>query len=79
MQIAYGEDNLRRNELNLVFGEAAHVLQVVEQLPAVDIVHYEVYPIVLLEHVVHFDNERVLYTEHNDFLQLNVFYQVFFY
>ena len=66
------ERDLRGEELGLVLGEHAHLDQVAEELAALDELHEEVDAELVLEHVLHVHEERVVNLAQNILLQLDV-------
>jgi len=60
------------HEPRLVLGEPFHFVMVSEQLSTLDKFHDEVYSKLVLEHIVHADDERVLYCVENILFQLDV-------
>ena len=61
MQVRKGESDLTAVECYVVLREVAHAAHVLEQLTAVDIVHHKVDSEFALKHIVHRDNERMVY------------------
>ena len=66
------ERDLRCEKLGLVLGEHAHLDQVAEELAALDELHEEVDAELVLEHVLHVHEERVVNLAQNILLQLDV-------
>ena len=66
------ERDLRGEELGLVLGEHTHLDQVAEELAALDELHEEVDAELVLEHILHVHEERVVNLAQNILLQLDV-------
>ena len=65
MEVAQGNQNLGRNELDGALLEPALVAEVVEEVAALDVLQKEVNPVLILEDVVHREDEGVLRLEQN--------------
>jgi len=63
---------LRCEELGLVLGEVADLDEMAEELAAFDELHQEVDPVIVLEHILHINQEWVVYLAQNIFLELDV-------
>lgn len=72
MQVSQSNSNLCDLEPRLLFGEPFHLVKVSEQLPSLDEFHQEVYSKLILEHIVHANDERVLDCIENVLFQFNV-------
>lgn len=66
------ESDLSRKELGLVLREHTHFDQVAEELTALDELHQEVDTVLILEDVLHVDQEWVIDLAQDVFLQLDV-------
>lgn len=65
MQMANTEDQLRCIEFHTVFLKPLPLLHDFVQFTATNERHYKVKTIVVLEHVVHMDEERVVHFDHD--------------
>jgi len=72
MQMRQCESDLSRKELGLVLREHTHFDQVTEELTALDELHQEVDTVLILEDVLHVDQEWVIDLAQDVFLQLDV-------
>ena len=74
MEVSQGESNLGSEELSLVLREHAHLDQVTEEFSALDKLHEEVDTVLILEDILHVDQEGVVDGAQDIFLKLNVFH-----
>lgn len=74
MKVPYGYDHLGNEELHLVLVEPSVELQVMEKLTSTYVVHDEIHPVVLLEHVVHLHDEGVVHFQHYQLLKFGALY-----
>ena len=78
MEVCQGEGDLGCKELGLVLGEHAHLDQVAEELATLDELHQEVDAVLVLEDVLHVDQEWVVDLPQDVLLQLNVLHLLIF-
>ena len=78
MEVRQGEGDLGCEELGLVLGEHAHLDQVAEELATLDELHQEVDAVLVLEDVLHVDQEWVVDLPQDVLLQLNVLHLLIF-
>lgn len=72
VQMGEGKGDLGREELGLVLREHADFDQVTEQLASLDKLHEEIDSELILEDILHVDEEGVVYLAQNIFLELDV-------
>ena len=78
MQVSKGHGDLSSEELSLLFGEFFDGDQMSEQLTSLDEVHQEVNSVVVLEHILHVDQEGMVNSVKNIFLKLDVLHLLVF-
>lgn len=72
------ERDLGCKELGLVLREHAHFDQVAEEFATLDELHQEVDTVLILEYVLHVDQEWVIDLAQDVFLQLNILHLLIF-
>lgn len=72
MEMSEGKRNLCRKELGLVLGEHAHLDKMTEELATFDKFHQEVDAVLVLEHVLHVNQERMVNLAEDVLLKLDV-------
>jgi len=78
VKVLKGNGHLSYHELSLLLAEFSNRAQVAEELTTLNEIHHEEYSVLVLENVVHADQERVLFAEENLFLQKKIVYRVVF-
>lgn len=72
MKMSEGKRNLCRKELGLVLGEHAHLDKMTEELATFDKFHQEVDAVLVLEHVLHVNQKRMVNLAEDVLLKLDV-------
>lgn len=78
VKVLKGNGHLSYHELSLLLSEFSNRAQVAEELTTLNEIHDEENSVLVLEDVIHADQERVLFAEENLFLQKKVVYRVVF-